>query len=158
MLRISKLTDYATVILAHLATAPDRLQTAVEVSEATGVAQPTVTKLLKQLQKSGLVVSVRGIRGGYHLSRPASEISAAAILDALEGPVAITECASHDSHCGIEQACRVGHTWQRINGAIHRALRDINLSQLADAAAIGPNTPQMVNEIRLAVPRPLSRA
>ena len=157
MLRISKLTDYATVILAHLASAPERLQTAAEVSERTGVAQPTVTKLLKQLQKSGLVVSVRGIRGGYQLSRPASEISAAAILDALEGPVAITECASHDSHCGIEQACRVGHTWQRINGAIHRALQDINLSQLADAVALGANAPHIVTEIRLAALRPHGR-
>jgi len=157
MLRISKLTDYATVILAHLASAPERLQTAAEVSERTGVAQPTVTKLLKQLQKSGLVVSVRGIRGGYQLSRPASEISAAAILDALEGPVAITECASHDSHCGIEQACRVGHTWQRINAAIHRALQDINLSQLADAVTLGANTPHIVTEIRLAAFRPHGR-
>src|SRR5258705_8556101 len=107
MLRISKLTDYATVILAHLSTVPDRLHTAGEVSEGTGIAQPTVTKLLKALQKSGLVTSARGTHGGYQLSRPAVAISAAEILDALEGPVAITECAGHDSHCGIEHVCRV---------------------------------------------------
>jgi FeS assembly SUF system regulator len=157
MLRISKLTDYATVILAQLATAPDRLHTAVEVSEATGIAQPTVTKLLKQLQKSRLVTSVRGTHGGYQLSRPANEISAATILDALEGPVAITECAGDDSHCGIEHACRVGHSWQRINGAIRRALQDINLTQLADAAAAVPTTPDIAGSIRAAAFRTHSR-
>jgi FeS assembly SUF system regulator len=151
MLRISKLTDYATVILAYLATMPDRLYTAAEVSEATGVAQPTVTKLLKQLQKSRLVTSARGTRGGYQLSRPPADISAAEILDAFEGPVAITECAGHDSHCGIEHVCRVGHSWQRINRAIRRALEDINLLQLAGAAAA--RTPDIAGEIRAAALR-----
>lgn len=151
MLRISKLTDYATVILAQLTTLPARLHTAGEVAQATGIAQPTVTKLLKQLQKAQLVTSVRGTHGGYQLSRPAAEISAAAILDALEGPVAITECASHANHCGIEHACRVGHSWQRINTAIHRALSDINLSELADAAAT--RTPDIMGEIRLSALR-----
>jgi FeS assembly SUF system regulator len=151
MLRISKLTDYATVILAHLTTLPDGLHTAAEVSDSTGIAQPTVTKVLKALQKAGLVSSARGTRGGYQLSRPAAEISAAAILDALEGPVAITECAGHNSHCGIEHVCRVGHTWQRINGAIRRALEDISLSQLADAASA--RTPDIAGEIRMAALR-----
>jgi FeS assembly SUF system regulator len=151
MLRISKLTDYATVILAHLTTKPDRLHTAAEVSQSTGISQPTVTKLLKQLHKSQLVSSTRGTRGGYQLSRPASAISAAQILDALEGPVAITECASHASQCGIEHACRVGHTWQRINSSIRRALEDISLSQLTDASA--PRTQDIANEIRISASR-----
>jgi Rrf2 family protein len=97
------------------------------------------------------VSSARGTRGGYQLSRPAAKISAAAILDALEGPVAITECAGHNSHCGIEHVCRVGHTWQRINDAIRRALEDINLSQLADAAVA--RTPDIAGEIRMAALR-----
>ncbi len=151
MLRISKLTDYATVILAHMTVMPERLHTAAEVSEATGLAQPTVTKLLKQLQKSHLVTSARGMRGGYQLSRPATSISAAEILDALEGPIAITECASHDSQCGIEHACRVGRSWQRINHAIRRALQDINLHELADSTA--SRTPDIAAEIRAATLR-----
>ena len=151
MLRISKLTDYATVILAHLATVPDRLQTAAEVAQATGISPPTVTKVLKQLQKAQLVTSARGTHGGYQLSRAATAISAAAILDALEGPVAITECASKASHCGIEHVCRVGHSWQRINSAIRRALEDISLSQLADASHA--RTPDIAGEIRLSALR-----
>jgi FeS assembly SUF system regulator len=131
MLRISKLTDYGTVVLACLAAQPDRLWTASEVAECTRVALPTVSKLLKKLQRSGLVISTRGSHGGYQLASPPAQISAARILDALEGPFAITECSGQHSHCGIESNCRVGHTWQRVNGAIRRALSDISLAQLA---------------------------
>jgi FeS assembly SUF system regulator len=131
MLRISKLTDYGTVILACLAAQPERLWTAAEVAERTRVGLPTVSKLLKRLQKAGLVVSARGSHGGYQLASAPAEITAAHILDALEGPFAITECAGQHSHCGIESNCRVGHAWQRVNAAIRRALNDISLAQLA---------------------------
>lgn len=131
MLRISKLTDYGTVILAHLASQPDHQLAAAEVAERTHIALPTVSKLLKTLQRSGLVTSTRGSHGGYQLARPAAEITAAKILDALEGPFAITECSGEHSSCGIESNCRVGHVWQRVNGAIRRALNDVTLAQLA---------------------------
>ena len=139
MLRISKLTDYGTVILAYLASAPDRLHAAAEVAEQTRLSLPTVSKLLKTLQRAGLVASTRGSHGGYQLTRPATAISAVAILDALEGgPVAITECSGKDSHCGIEHVCRVGRAWQRVNLAIRRTLSDITLAQLAGIEA-GPS-------------------
>src|SRR5262245_43482315 len=128
MLRISKLTDYATVILGRLAAEPGRLHTAAEVAEATHVALPTVSKLLKELQRAGLVTSTRGAYGGYKLTRPASAISAAAILDAFEGPVAITECSGHPGKCGIEHTCHVGSSWQRINDAIRQALNAVTLA------------------------------
>ncbi|WP_116808540.1 SUF system Fe-S cluster assembly regulator [Steroidobacter cummioxidans] len=131
MLRISKLTDYGTVILAQLAGQPDRLWTATEVAEATHIGLPTVSKLLKKLQRSGLVTSARGSHGGYQLAQPPGEITAARILDALEGPFAITECSSTHSNCGLESKCAVGHTWQKVNAAIRRALTDISLAELA---------------------------
>jgi len=87
MLRMSRLTDYATVLLAALAGEPGRVQTATSLAEQTRIARPTVCKLLKQLQRAALVSSTRGPRGGYQLARPAAQISAAAILDALEGPL-----------------------------------------------------------------------
>lgn len=131
MLRISKLTDYGTVVLACLAAQPERLMTAAEVAERTKVGLPTVSKLLKKLQRSGLVTSIRGSHGGYQLARPAAEITAARILDALEGPFALTECSGQHSNCGIETSCRVGHAWQKVNAAIQRALNDISLAQLS---------------------------
>jgi FeS assembly SUF system regulator len=131
MLRISKLTDYATVILARLAAEPERRFTAAQLAAETHLAGPTVSKLLKQLHRQSLVVSTRGSAGGYLLARPASDITAAQILDALDGPVALTECAGSASHCGIERTCRVGHSWQRVNIAIRRSLQEISLLELA---------------------------
>ena len=105
MLRIGKLTDYATVILATLAADRSRLQNAGALAERTHIAAPTVSKLLKQLQRAGLVKSTRGTHGGYQLARAPEDISAAAILDALEGPIALTECSVGTGHCCIEHSC-----------------------------------------------------
>jgi FeS assembly SUF system regulator len=134
MLRISKLTDYATVILARLAAEPERRFTATQIAAETHLAPPTVSKLLKQLHRQGLVMSTRGAAGGYVLARAAADITAAQILDALEGPVALTECSGSASHCGIERTCRVGHSWQRVNLAIRRSLQEISLLELAGLA------------------------
>lgn len=139
MLRISRLTDYGTLVLAHLSGNGDDLTSAADVASAIGIAQPTVRKLLKSLARSGLVISTRGARGGYRLSRDAADISAADIIDALEGPVHITECSADDSQCDLESVCNVGGAWQRINVAIRRALGDINLHDLQRSKAPVPN-------------------
>lgn len=131
MLRIGKLTDYATVILATLAVDRSRLLNAGTLAERTHIASPTVSKLLKQLHRSGLVNSTRGTHGGYQLARNPEDISAAAILDALEGPVALTECSAGSGHCGIEHTCSVGRTWQRLTMTIRRSLDEVTLAQLA---------------------------
>ncbi len=131
MLRMSKLTDYGTVVLAYLARHANELHSASDVAVHTGLAQPTVSKLLKRLAHTGLVKSHRGVHGGYRLARAAEQISAAEVIDALEGPVAITECATDNSRCQFEAICKVGSAWQKVNEAIRRALDDISLSELA---------------------------
>jgi FeS assembly SUF system regulator len=131
MLRLSKLTDYATVILGALAASKGRVQTAAALASCSHIAAPTVSKVLKALHRAGLVTSVRGLHGGYQLARPAEQISAAAILDALEGPLALTDCSAGEGHCGIEHTCNVGRSWQRVNVAIRRSLDDVSLAQLA---------------------------
>ena len=139
MLRISKLTDYGTVVLAHLATEPARVCSAADVAQATGIALPTVSKLLKSLGRAQLVTSRRGANGGYQLARDPRDISAASVIDALEGPVSITECSASDSHCDYESVCNVGSAWQRINVAIRRALEDISLTDLQIANSPVPS-------------------
>ena len=133
MLRISKLTDYGTVVLAHLAAHQAVVCSAADVAQATGIALPTVSKLLKLLARAGLVKSTRGANGGYRLSRPPQEISAADVIDALDGPVSITECSATDGDCEHEDVCSVGGAWQRINVAIRRALKDVTLNDLVRA-------------------------
>ncbi|MGE5624302.1 MAG: SUF system Fe-S cluster assembly regulator [Bacillota bacterium] len=138
MLRLSKLTDYGTVVLSGMAREPTRLHTATELAASLHLAAPTVSKLLKLFAKAGLVTSQRGARGGYALARPAEEISAVQIIDAIEGPVAITQCSMSHSRCGIEAVCGIGHNWQRISLAIRDALRGVTLAQLARPVALPP--------------------
>ena len=141
MLRIGKLTDYATVILATLAADRTRLLNASTLAERTRIAAPTVSKLLKQLHRAGLVNSTRGTHGGYQLARDPEQISAASILDALEGPIALTECSAGSGNCGIEHTCSVGRTWQKLSVAIRRSLSEISLAQLAGLDNKTPNVP-----------------
>ena len=153
MLRISRLTDYATVVLATLAEAPERVQTATALAEHTRIGAPTVSKLLKQLQRANLVTSTRGLHGGYQLARPAAEITAADILDALEGPVALTDCAAGHGHCGIEHTCQVGRAWQRLNQAIRHSLSEVTLAQLAGIDTAQVRLPALEREVKLPIPR-----
>ncbi|MDC3266542.1 MAG: SUF system Fe-S cluster assembly regulator [Candidatus Rariloculaceae bacterium] len=141
MLKMSKLTDYGTLVLAQLSVDEGRLSSAHKVAESTHLNQPTVSKLLKALNQAGLVVSQRGSQGGYALARPPEEISAAQIIDALEGPVAITECSSGHGLCDLESVCRVGSAWQRINIKIRQALEEVSLTDLqySSEPPAGPN-------------------
>lgn len=131
MLRISRLTDYATVVLARLAVDPGRQYTATELAAETHIAAPTVSKVLKQLHRHELVASTRGLRGGYRLARSAAEITAADILVALEGPLALTECARRPGRCSIQETCSTGRSWQRVSHAIRRALESVTLLELS---------------------------
>ncbi len=130
MLRMGKLTDYGTLILTRLV-GTGRLS-AAELAERTRIGPATTAKVLKALARAGIVDAERGANGGYALARPAADISAAQIIDALEGPVAITECSSAGGLCELETVCGVGSAWQHINVAIRRALDDISLAELAN--------------------------
>jgi FeS assembly SUF system regulator len=129
---MSKLTDYAIVLLAHLSRSPGTL-TAHELAERSRVPLPTVSKLAKELSKAGLVTSHRGRNGGYGLARPADRISVAEIVEALEGPIALTECAKPGgkADCEIEDTCLARASWDPVSRAIESALRRLPLSSIA---------------------------
>lgn len=130
MLRLSKLTDYATVILSHMAKDGGVLFTAVGIADATGIALPTVSKILKILVNAKVLVSSRGANGGYALARPPEAISVAEVIGALEGPIAVTECSI--THDGCEQAsgCGISGNWNLINQAIRSTLESITLADM----------------------------
>ena len=130
MLRIRKLTDYGIFVLAHLANEQDTVMSASQIASRTGLNLPTVSKLLKTLNKAKLVTSIRGSKGGYSLAKKSSTISAAEIIDAFEGPVAITECSASYHSCSLESQCGVGEAWQKINRAIRNTLENISLTDL----------------------------
>lgn len=130
MLRVSKITDYGTVIMAYLAGHPEQVFAAVDIANATGLPQPTVSKVLKLLTKGGLLNSTRGAGGGYGLSRPAEDISVANIVTILEGPIAATECSAGPGLCAQESTCGIQGSWQKINHRIQHTLDRMSLAEL----------------------------
>ncbi|MCB1613960.1 MAG: SUF system Fe-S cluster assembly regulator [Lysobacterales bacterium] len=131
MFRLSKLADYATVLMACLADEEGRLLSAQALAERTRLESPTVSKLLKQLAQVGLVQSTRGAAGGYRLARPANEISIADIIAAIEGPLGMTECSIHHGMCGRENFCTVSSNLRKISAAVESALREVTLVDMA---------------------------
>jgi FeS assembly SUF system regulator len=131
MLRISKITDYGTLVLTHMASMPEHLFSASDLAATLGLGVPTVSKVLKLLGHHGLVLSVRGLHGGYRLGRAADQISVAQIVDALEDkPFGLTECSASSGVCSIEASCRIRANWQRINVVVRGALEDVTLAEM----------------------------
>ncbi|GBQ98799.1 SUF system Fe-S cluster assembly regulator [Asaia lannensis] len=136
MLRLSKLADYATVLLVQLGQ-QDTLVTATALAAATGVPEPTVAKLLKGLAADGLVASHRGARGGYRLARSLSEISIAAVITSVDGPIALTACVE-GRICEAKSLCALSSgQWDIVNNAIRSTLESINLADMSRAHLSG---------------------
>jgi len=131
VLRLSKLTDYAVVVLARLG-AEGGVQTAPGLAAGTGVAEPTVAKVLKILAHHDLVESQRGARGGYRLMRPLRDMPLSAVIAAIEGPIALTACVDNGfGSCEAEGVCAVRGRWDPVNRAIRDALSGITIADLA---------------------------
>jgi FeS assembly SUF system regulator len=131
MLRITKQTDYGIVLLTHMAGDPKRLANAPDLALEANLPQPMVAKILKLLARAGILESHRGVNGGYCLSRSPEELSVAAVIGALEGQIAITECTDDTPGlCVQEKVCPVRSNWNRINLAIQEALGRISLAEM----------------------------
>jgi FeS assembly SUF system regulator len=143
MLRLSKMADYGTVVMTAMIHDPERSRSASEIAAAIQVPAPTVSKILKILARGGLVVSLRGAKGGYLLARQANQISLVDIIHVMDGPIGMTECSVTPGLCTQESGCVVRANWQRINHAVLGVLREITLDQMiapveqpVDASAI----------------------
>ena len=135
MVRLSKLTDYASVILAQMARKPDVLWSAGQLSEDSSVPKPTCIKLLKLLVKGGVLNSTQGARGGYSLARPPSQIPVKTIIEAIEGPTAITECGTDETLCRLTDHCAVMSRWRELGDQVDHILTKTTLEDL-----ISPHT------------------
>ncbi len=131
MIRLTNLADYAVVVMTAAAREPAARLSAARVAEVTAIPAPTVAKLMGTLARGGLLTASRGVAGGFCLARPADEISVAAIVAAVDGPIALTNCLSGDSHdCAIEGHCGVRGHWAPINRAVRGALAAVTLADL----------------------------
>jgi FeS assembly SUF system regulator len=132
MIKLSRMADYGVILMVQLARSSAPVTTATELAEATALPGPTVSKLLKQLSRAGLLESHRGTNGGYAMSRATDEISVADIVSALDGPIALTECMTADgSVCEIEALCPTRTNWRQINDALVGALDGVTLAEMA---------------------------
>lgn len=131
MLRITRQTDYGFLMLTFLAARDDDAPVSSrELSEWSGLSVPMVSKILKPLARAGVVESIRGVKGGYRLTRRASDITVAEIVSVLEGPIGMTPCVAEPGTCEQEQLCPTKVNWERISEAVRGALQDIPLSDM----------------------------
>lgn len=134
-MRLSSMADYAVVMMCAAARhCGDARRNAAELAEETGIPVPTAQKLASLLSKAGLIRSTRGSGGGIQLARPAAAISLADIVEAIEGPIAMTACVDHGLHdCALESCCSVKPHWNVVNNAVRGALTGVSLASLNDA-------------------------
>ncbi len=132
-MRLSSLADYAVVMMTAAARhCGDGRMTAAQLSDETGLPQPTVQKLVSRLSNAGLLRSVRGAGGGFKLARPAAAINLADVIEAIEGPIAMTACVDAGKHdCGMEATCKVQPHWPVVNTAVRGALAAVPITSLA---------------------------
>jgi FeS assembly SUF system regulator len=131
MLKITRLSDYAVAVLGQLANSEAGVHTAKGLAERTGLPLPAVSKILKSLARSKVVDSQRGVQGGYRLARQASRVSVAEVIEAVEGPVALTDCGDDsNSECEFTGQCSVKANWLRINQVVRRALSNISVQDM----------------------------
>ncbi len=135
-MRLSSLADYAVVMMSAAARHCGQARmNAAQLAEETGIPAPTVQKLVSKLSGAGLLRSVRGQHGGFTLARPAAAISLADVIEAIEGPIAMTACVdsgrhAKGEHCGLEGSCRVQPHWGVVNSAVRGALANVPLTSL----------------------------
>ncbi len=134
MLRVNKLTDYAVVVLCDLLRGR-ALRSAADLSASSGVPLPTVSKILKQLARTEILQSVRGANGGYGFARAPERISMAEVIEALEGPIAVTGCAGDAGECcELTDQCPMNGHWSAVNVAIRRSLDEVRLIDMLPEA------------------------
>ena len=136
MLKLGKLTDYAVVLLAAMARENGKTHAAASLASSTGIPLATTAKLLKLMAKSNIVVSLRGAQGGYRLQAEAASLNLTTIIEAVEGPIALTTCAAEEQgSCAYDSRCSLHGKWTSVNSAVRSALMQVKLSDLQPVVA-----------------------
>jgi Rrf2 family protein len=132
MLRLSKKADYALIAMKHLAGLSDTASaSAREIGEQYQIPLELLAKILQRLAREGILASHQGIRGGYYLARPAGQISVANVIEAIDGPFAITACSEADDNCDQFSTCSVRDPLWQLKGRILEMLQSCSLAEIA---------------------------
>lgn len=145
MIKLTNLADYAVVLMCHLAQDPQDLSSAVGLARTSQIPIPTVSKILGALSRAGVLHSQRGLKGGFYLARPAEEISVADIVEAVDGPIALTNCVEDaPGDCTLDSPCAMKPHWQTINLVVRDALSGVSLAEVTAPPFAGQASRQMV--------------
>jgi FeS assembly SUF system regulator len=147
MIRLSRMTDYAVTLLTQMVsegkttTVAGKVWSASDLAERTGLPAPTVSKILKKLAKSEIITAQRGAAGGYSLALGACSISIASIIEAMDGPIAITDCSESGDHsCKVERTCPMSGNWNKVNQAIRATLQGLSLRDMTPPLRVAFHT------------------
>lgn len=146
MIVLSKLADYGVIVATRLAAEPQRQMTAATLAAEARLPRATVAKVLKALAHAGVVAGARGAAGGYRLARPATEISIAEVVAAIDGAIGLTQCTTHTPSCERSGFCPTRTPWQRINHAVGAALGAVSLAEMVPPAVDVPRQPAALRE------------
>jgi FeS assembly SUF system regulator len=141
MIILSKLADYGVIVASHLAADPERQMTAAALAAEARLPRATVAKVLKALAHASVVAGARGAAGGYRLARPATDISVAEVVAAIDGAIGLTQCTTHKPSCERSDFCPTRTPWQRINHAVGAALGAVTLAEMVPPAVDVPRQP-----------------
>lgn len=143
MIRISKMADYAVVILASMAEQSGQIMSAAQLAIETHLSEPTVSKILKQLSKAEIVKASRGTNGGYALNNAAKDLAIINVIEAIDGPLAIVTCTdSQAPECNFTELCGIKGRWDDVNAAICNALRNVSLADMCENKCCAQNLAQ----------------
>lgn len=132
-MKLSKMSDYAVVMMTLMGAHPKDNHTATTVAETSGLTVPTVRKLMKMLSKAGLLNSTRGVNGGYTFAKNPQDINVTEIIEAVDGPIAMTTCLDHtQTICAMDGFCPTKSRWHVINDAVRTALTGVTLGQFIE--------------------------
>tara|TARA_A100001037_G_C15153879_1_gene641911 strand:- start:3718 stop:4188 length:471 start_codon:yes stop_codon:yes gene_type:complete len=138
MLKLGRMTDYAVMVMGHMAQRPGELQTTSDVVISTGLPVPTVSKLLHKLAELELLTAIRGRNGGYRMDRVITDISVSEIIAGFEGPIALTDCLpAGGGLCNFEDRCQVGGRWTTVARAVQQVLDDLTLADMLEHTSPG---------------------
>ena len=132
MIRLSKMADYSFVLLNQMLSKAGASWSAADLAEATGLPLPTVAKLMKLMGKMEILTAQRGAAGGYRLAKDPAVVTVADIIEAVDGPISLTQCVNeHEPDCAVQNFCGMRGGWDKMNAAVKQALSTVTLKDMA---------------------------
>ena len=134
MIKVSRMADYAILLVCKMSNDENKVYSSQELSIITSLKITTISKILTKLTKANVTDSIRGVSGGYKLMLQAEDISVGNIIDIIDGKVALTVCVEEgeNHNCDLVSLCPSQSNWQVINNTVREALNSVSIAEMAN--------------------------